>query len=126
MTYSVLLIEDNSMIQTIIKNTLEDYGHFSTVLTPKYIEELALASTRHDIGKVAISDEIMNKQSSLIPEEYEKMKNHPIKGYEVLTALEEKRISINFMDTVKMLSFIIMSVMTVQGTHTGLMVKTFP
>jgi len=88
-------------ITKIIANTLKDMGHFSMVLTPKYIEELALASTLHDIGKIAIEDEIMNKQSSLTPEEYEKMKNHPIKGYEVLTALEEKRISINFMDTVK-------------------------
>ncbi|WP_051507067.1 HD domain-containing phosphohydrolase [Saccharibacillus sacchari] len=45
---------------------------------------LALASPMHDIGKVGISDSILNKPGKLTFEEYETMKSHAISGYEML------------------------------------------
>jgi putative two-component system response regulator len=44
-------------------------------------EELVLsASQLHDVGKIYISEQILNKQSQLTPEEYDEIKNHPIYG----------------------------------------------
>lgn len=45
---------------------------------------LALASPMHDIGKVGISDSILNKPGKLTLEEYETMQSHAISGYEML------------------------------------------
>jgi len=42
------------------------------------------ASPMHDIGKVAIPDEILKKPSKFTNEEWEIMKTHAIKGYEIL------------------------------------------
>ncbi|WP_201351819.1 HD-GYP domain-containing protein [Hydrogenimonas urashimensis] len=49
-------------------------------------EEITLihkAAPMHDAGKVAIPDHILNKPGSFTPEEWEIMKTHAIKGYEI-------------------------------------------
>lgn len=45
---------------------------------------LALASPVHDVGKLAIPDEILNKPGSLTKEEFEIMKTHASIGYDML------------------------------------------
>ena len=47
-------------------------------------ELLKLASPMHDIGKVGIPDAILNKPGKLTFEEFEIMKTHAVKGYEML------------------------------------------
>ena len=42
------------------------------------------ASPMHDIGKVGIPDEILNKPGKLTPEEWEIMKTHAYVGYDIL------------------------------------------
>jgi len=45
---------------------------------------LMIASPMHDIGKVGIPDDILNKPGKLTPEEFEIMKTHSTLGYEML------------------------------------------
>lgn len=45
---------------------------------------LKIASPMHDIGKIAIADEILNKPAKFTQEEFEIMKNHATYGYEML------------------------------------------
>ncbi len=52
-------------------------------------ELIRLASPMHDIGKVAISDVILNKPSRLTKEEFETMKKHTIYGYEMFEGYEQ-------------------------------------
>ncbi|MBD2870277.1 DUF3369 domain-containing protein [Paenibacillus sp. IB182493] len=47
-------------------------------------ELISLASPMHDIGKVGISDAILNKPGKLTGEEYEIMKTHAQSGYDML------------------------------------------
>src|SRR5207245_6897812 len=42
------------------------------------------ASILHDIGKLAVPDYIISKPGKLTPEEFEKMKVHPVVGAEIL------------------------------------------
>ena len=42
----------------------------------------------HDIGKIAIDEAILNKPGKLTPEEFEKMKLHPVKGAEICSNLK--------------------------------------
>jgi diguanylate cyclase (GGDEF)-like protein/putative nucleotidyltransferase with HDIG domain len=48
------------------------------------LEALRAAALLHDIGKLAVPEHIINKPGRLTPEEFEKMKIHPIVGGEIL------------------------------------------
>src|SRR5579863_9273406 len=47
-------------------------------------EALRAASVLHDIGKLAVPEHIISKPGKLTPEEFDKMKIHPIVGAEIL------------------------------------------
>ncbi len=53
-------------------------------LTPEQIEALRAAALLHDIGKLAVPEQIINKPGRLTREEFEKMKVHPLVGAEIL------------------------------------------
>jgi len=57
---------------------------------PEYkIHEAIQAGLLHDIGKVKIPDEILNKKGKLTVEEYEVMKKHSIYGYDLIKNISE-------------------------------------
>ncbi len=59
-------------------------------------EEILLiqdAAVMHDVGKIAISDQILNKPGKLTKEEFEIMKTHTIRGCELLDSIPEIRNS---------------------------------
>lgn len=53
-------------------------------LRKKELEDLHLAGHLHDIGKIGIPDNILNKPSKLQPHEYNIVKNHSKMGYDIL------------------------------------------
>jgi putative nucleotidyltransferase with HDIG domain len=53
-------------------------------LSEDEMEALKAASVLHDIGKLAVPEHIISKPGKLTPEEFEKMKIHPIVGAEIL------------------------------------------
>ena len=53
-------------------------------LAPDELEALRAAALLHDIGKLAVPEHIISKPGRLTPEEFEKMKIHPIVGAEIL------------------------------------------
>lgn len=56
-------------------------------LPKEELQKLYYAALLHDVGKIGISDGIINKTSKLNDEEYEMIQNHPIKGAEILNNL---------------------------------------
>ena len=56
-------------------------------LTQQELEDLRFGSILHDIGKIGISESILNKDGKLTPEEYEEIKKHPEKGNYILKDL---------------------------------------
>jgi HD-GYP domain-containing protein (c-di-GMP phosphodiesterase class II) len=53
-------------------------------LPPEVIDEISIAATLHDIGKIGISENILNKRGKLTNAEYELIKSHPQIGYDTL------------------------------------------
>lgn len=53
-------------------------------ISDEKIELIALASSLHDVGKISIDDKILNKPGKLTEEEFEIMKQHTVKGAEML------------------------------------------
>jgi putative nucleotidyltransferase with HDIG domain len=51
-------------------------------------EALRAASVLHDIGKLAVPEQIISKPGKLTPDEFEKMKIHPVVGAEILEQVE--------------------------------------
>ena len=58
-------------------------------LTDTELNRLELLIMLHDIGKINIPGEILTKEGSLSPEEWELMKQHPETGYKIARATEE-------------------------------------
>ncbi|SFH70484.1 HDIG domain-containing protein [Tindallia magadiensis] len=48
------------------------------------VKELGVGALLHDIGKMAVPDEILNKQGSLTEAEWKLMKTHPEEGYRMV------------------------------------------
>jgi putative two-component system response regulator len=51
------------------------------------VEAIRTAGRLHDIGKIGIREEILNKQGPLTDEEFEHVKQHPVIGAEILAPL---------------------------------------
>jgi diguanylate cyclase (GGDEF)-like protein/putative nucleotidyltransferase with HDIG domain len=52
------------------------------------LEALRAAALLHDIGKLAVPEHIISKPGRLTPEEFEKMKIHPVVGAEILERVQ--------------------------------------
>ncbi len=68
-------------------------------LTTDDLNELGLGALLHDIGKMQVPLEILNKPGKLTTEEFNIMKTHPLKGYEML--LTDNTISTEVLSIVK-------------------------
>ena len=66
-------------VQTYAIEVGKDLG-----LSKDELEALRAAALLHDIGKLAVPEHIISKPGKLAPEEFEKMKVHPIVGAEIL------------------------------------------
>ena len=69
------------VLKAIVKKT-NKYG-----LTPKDIRLIDNASALHDIGKISVPSEVLNKPGRFTPEEFEIMKRHTVEGANMLDNL---------------------------------------
>ncbi len=53
-------------------------------MSTKDIETMRLGAMLHDVGKIGVSDAILNKVEPLTSEEWDAIKLHPVVGYDVL------------------------------------------
>lgn len=73
------------ILETLCART-DRYG-----LTPQKCAMIVTASAMHDVGKIAIDSEILNKPGRLTKEEFEIMKTHTTIGAQMLNELEVYR-----------------------------------
>ena len=66
----------------LLKGIMENYPEYG--LTKTEIDVISAASAMHDIGKVAIPDHILLKPGRLTPDEFELMKEHALRGCEII------------------------------------------
>lgn len=71
-----------AMYSLVIANELENDGSYSFVKDLR--NSLVMSALLHDIGKIAIRDDVLFKPGKLTPEEYEIIKTHPVKGAEIV------------------------------------------
>ncbi|MDT7781145.1 MAG: hypothetical protein QOC99_3657 [Acidobacteriota bacterium] len=54
-------------------------------------EKLRISALLHDVGKIGIDDNILKKPAALTDEEYEVMKQHPQKGFKIMSQIPAMR-----------------------------------
>jgi len=57
-----------------------------------FSEQIRLAAQLHDVGKVGVPDYILKKEGHLNPAEWELMKEHVIKGWDILNGIDNSII----------------------------------
>ena len=67
-----------------IVQVLEEMGCYPEIITPEFERYISTASILHDVGKIAIPDEILKKPGKLDAEERRIIQTHTTKGQKVL------------------------------------------
>ncbi|MFW5982034.1 MAG: HD domain-containing phosphohydrolase [Halanaerobiaceae bacterium] len=96
----------SSLKETLAEKSYESAGHAERMtsiaikigekmgLSGNELDDLRLLSVLHDMGKVAISDDILNKAGPLNDQEWEEIKKHPEAGYRIAqSSMELSQIS---------------------------------
>jgi HD-GYP domain-containing protein (c-di-GMP phosphodiesterase class II) len=76
--YSLAVAEEVKKIKKMSKKKWE-----------RFLESLKIASLLHDVGKIGIKEDLLNKNGSLTKEERKEIEKHPLVGYSILKPIEE-------------------------------------
>ena len=68
----------------LIANELQSRGFYKEHLTKDFISDLVMSAPMHDVGKIAIPDDILKKPGRLTDEEFAIMKTHAERGGEII------------------------------------------
>lgn len=77
-------IQKTAAYVEIIVKGLKEKGYFAEKLTPKFMSDTIRSAPLHDVGKISVPDEVLNKPSRLTDEEYEIMKTHTTAGKRIM------------------------------------------
>lgn len=65
-----------------LKSVGKEYG-----FTDEFLRDVIKAAPMHDLGKIAVDDNILRKPGKYTPQEYEEMKKHSEKGAEIVAQI---------------------------------------
>lgn len=87
-------VKRTSRYVELLAQAAQKADYCTDILTDSYAELLVKAAPMHDIGKIVVSDVILQKPGRLTKEEFEIMKEHTTVGgriiVEIMSSLEEK------------------------------------
>ena len=58
-------------------------------LTEEECQQVYFAALLHDVGKIGVPDDIINKPRGLTDEEFEQIKQHPVLGNQILSSIKQ-------------------------------------
>lgn len=74
----------STRVAAISKQIAEEAG-----FSQKECSRIYFAALLHDVGKIGIRDEVINKTGRLTDEEFEHIKLHPVLGYQILSSIRQ-------------------------------------
>ena len=77
-------IKHTSAYVRILINGLKETGTYKEVLTDEYIATVIDVAPLHDVGKIAIMDQVLKKNDKLTEEEFDAIKTHPKVGSQII------------------------------------------
>lgn len=88
----------------IIIDKLQEEGIYTDRLNDGYIDRVISLAPLHDIGKISVSDAILNKPGRLTDDEYSIMKRHTTEGYNILSNATDIVPETSYLDEAKNLA----------------------
>ena len=82
----------------IIMEQMRREGIHTGELTDEYIEDVVHSAPLHDVGKIEVSDALLNKPGRLTDEEYAQMKNHTVAGKKIIARSAEAVANAGYLD----------------------------
>ena len=77
-------IRRSSAYAVLIAKNLRKTQKYRNTITKDFLDNLKQSAPMHDIGKIGIPDAILQKPGRLTPEEFDKMKEHPVIGGKII------------------------------------------
>lgn len=77
-------VKRTSALTNLLTLAMVDQGVYADELTPETVAHIRLAAPLHDIGKVSVPDAILNKPGRLTDEEAEIMRQHTLRGAQLI------------------------------------------
>ncbi|MBR1797893.1 MAG: HD domain-containing protein [Clostridiales bacterium] len=74
----------------LILEGLKRNGYYTEKITDKYIRDVEMSAPLHDVGKIAVSDTVLNKPGKLTDEEFAIMKTHTTEGRKMIESAISK------------------------------------
>lgn len=74
----------------LILNRMREDGLHTDLLTDEYIADVVSSAPLHDVGKIKVSDTLLNKPGKLTEEEFAAMKLHTLAGGEIIDSAIEQ------------------------------------
>lgn len=80
-------VKNTAKYVSVIANEMLRMHLHPDIITEKYVDIIVKVAPLHDVGKIKVSDVILNKPGKFTPEEYEIMKEHAAYGGEIVEAV---------------------------------------
>lgn len=77
-------VQNTAAYVGLILRSLQKKGYYPEKISNEFIEEVEMSAPLHDIGKIHISDAILNKRGELTEEEEEIFKAHTVYGRKIM------------------------------------------
>lgn len=87
-----------SNLSKILMEGLEEHPKYRQLIDQTFKDDLMISCQLHDIGKIGIDDIILKKPGQYTKDEFAKMKEHVIIGYDIIKAIKEKYPKARFLN----------------------------
>ena len=97
-------VRNTAAYAAIIMDEMRSEGLYADVLTDEYIEDVIHSAPLHDIGKIQVSDTILNKPGRLTDEEFDIMKSHTVEGSKIIAKAADAVSESGYLDEAERLA----------------------
>jgi putative two-component system response regulator len=95
-------IERTSIFLRILMEGMKERGVYEKEIGTWDVNKMVLAARMHDLGKISITDLIINKPGKLTPEEYQIMKTHAVEGERIIEEIISRTGDSDFLSNAKL------------------------
>ena len=88
----------------VIMEEMRREGMYPDVLTDEFIANVVKSAPLHDVGKIEVSDAILNKPGRLTDEEFAAMRNHTLAGERILNDAKGAMSDAGYLDEARRLA----------------------
>ena len=88
-------------IEILVKAMIEN-ARYASEIRYMDIDSLITSARLHDVGKITISDLILNKSDKLTNDEFEKMKSHTVEGERIINQIVSRTDNVEFLRNAKL------------------------